>query len=168
MENIPDSLRDTSFMDYGSARTTNQSPRLLNRQVKVAFFMLHKSLLEQVLNSLTRLLLRPGSWAASVFMSICLAILLERIEVSSRYFVFRSTDAQIIDLTRPSTMLDIEEYCHGVENDVFSRLYRMLSIKLRSGGCTTDAGFSHLASRLSGARQDFGTFQLTYLHFTFF
>jgi hypothetical protein len=59
---------------------------------------------------------------------MCLAFLLERIEVASREFLYY---VKQIDKDEPCNPSDIEEYLRGMEGIVFDRIYRLLGAKAR-------------------------------------
>lgn len=153
---MPEAFRYDYFCGYSGPqhyRVGHQSPRLVNRQVKVAFFLLQKSLLEQVLNGLQRLQTMPESWPACLFISICLAFLLETIEVASRDFHFFSKK---IDEDEPGRESDIEDYCLGVDGVVFGWIYKLLSIKTRSTSTRGSLRTTQLTEAILKLRQQFG------------
>jgi hypothetical protein len=158
-EHTSQSIDSAAYMGHGCERsqyTTNQYSRLLNRQVKVAFFMLQKSLLAQVLNNLTQLLSQSDSGATPLFMLICLTFLLEQIEMTSRSLVVVAQRTRNSGPNHPGTIRDVAEYRRRIENEVFHRLYKMASIKIAAGGWTTNAASSQLASRLRKLRERLG------------
>jgi hypothetical protein len=127
LEDIPSALQKSSFPGYHGPHPYslhNQSPRLLNRQVKVAFFLVYQTLLSQVLTSFKHLVSRSESWSIPLFISLCLALLLERIEVASQEYLFV---AKNIYKNEEGSIDDIKEYCGEVDVVIFDRIYRALS-----------------------------------------
>jgi hypothetical protein len=126
LEDIPSALQKSSFPGHHGPQPYslhNQSPRLLNRQVKVAFFLVYQTLLSQVLTSFKHLVSRSESWSIPLFISLCLALLLERIEVASQEYLFVAN----IYKNEEGSIDDIKGYCGEVDAVIFDRIYRALS-----------------------------------------
>jgi hypothetical protein len=127
LEDIPSALQKSALPGYHGPQPYslhNQSPRLLNRQVKVAFFLVYQTLLSQVLTNFKYLAPRSESWSTPLFISLCLALLLERIEVASQEYLFV---AKNIYRDEEGSIDDIKEYCGEVDIVIFDRIYRVLS-----------------------------------------
>lgn len=158
IEEIPEAFKHGYFHGYSGPQRwspDNQSSRLVNRQVKVAFFILYKSHLRQVLKGFKSLVLIPESWTACLFISMCLAFLLERIEAGSQEFLYF---AKKIDKDDPGSISDIEGYYHEIDGVVFGRIYRLLSIMIRGRSLTSSCMATELSEALMKLRQQFGKF----------
>jgi hypothetical protein len=158
LQEIPEAFKHDYFHGYSGPQPYSlhsQSPRLLNRQVKVAFFISYKSLLEEVLKGFKDLSLLPDSWISCFFISTCLAFLLENIEAGSKEFVYFS---KLKHKVESFSMSDLKGYCLEVDSVVFDRVYRLLCSKVKtrnSGGSKMDM---ELLDALRGLRQNFGEY----------
>jgi hypothetical protein len=121
----------------------------------VAFFILYKSHLQQVLKGFKSLVLIPESWAACLFISMCLAFVLERIEAGSQEFLYF---AKKMYKDEPGSILDIEGYFREIDGVVFGRIYRLLSIMIRGRSSRSSHMATELSKDLMKLRQQFGKF----------
>jgi len=155
LQDFPEALRHGYLHGFSGPQPyslDDQAPRLLNRQVKVAVFHVYKSLLECVLTSFKCQVLLPDSWTTCLFLSICLAFLLENIEVGSREYVFFAKKFYREEL---GSMSGINEYTLEVDGIVFARMYRLLVLTKGRGsvGSLTDM---ELTQNLRQTRHQFG------------
>jgi hypothetical protein len=132
----------------------NQTPRLLNRQIKVVFFAIYKSLITQVLNGFKAIASNRKSWSSCIFVGICLAFLIERIETGNQEYVIFSQGSVYQD--NQESFGDAEGYCEAVESVVFARLYRVLATVTRRRNAGN--GVMDLQEILRGVRKEFGEF----------
>jgi hypothetical protein len=138
LEGIPEAFHHEKLNDHYGPQPdvcNDRSSRLVTRQTKVAFFLLQSSLLDQLLNGLRCLLQQPDSWTASLFVSMCLAFVLERLMVESRAYL---EEARKLYKDDPGKLSDIQDYCLGIDSVFFQRIYQLLSVKIRnrsSNGC---------------------------------
>lgn len=133
LEEIPEAFKHDYFRGYSGPQPDcfySQSPRLLNRQVKVAFALVYNSLLQQALKGFKYLVTIPESWATCLFISICLAILLERIEAGSQEFLHIARNVYKVE---PGSISEVEDYCREVDVIVFDRIYRLLRTTAKDG-----------------------------------
>jgi hypothetical protein len=154
LEEVPEALRRDYFRGYSGPQPyhlDNQAPRLLNRQVKVAFFLVYKTLLRTVLDSLRSQVLLQDSWTTCLFMSICLAFLLENIEAGSQEFVYFSKNLYNEEVGKLS---DSKIYGLEIDRVVFARMYRLL---VSIGGKRTRARL--LDEQFSEALRQIGEFR---------
>jgi hypothetical protein len=158
LEEIPTELQRSYLPGYNGPQPYsfhNQSPRLLNRQVKVAFFLVYQNLLSQVLTSFKHVVSSSESWSISIFISLCLAFLLERIEAASQKYLFFAKE---IYKDEEGSIDDIEEYCREVDVVIFDRIYRILSSRSK-GRCSESTIMDReLLEALRGLRQQPGEF----------
>jgi len=157
LETIPAAFTNSPFPSRTGPQLpfpNNQTPRLLNRQIKVVFFTIYKTLLLQVLTGFKTLASKKKSWVASVFVGICLAFLLERIEAGSQEYLYF---AKNVYRDEDGSLGDAEGYCREVEG-VFERIYRVLGvvIKRRSEGDGPMA--LELLNSLRRLREELGRF----------
>jgi hypothetical protein len=160
LKDIPSALQRRSSPNYYGPQPyslQNQSPRLLNRQVKVAFFHIYKTLLSQVLTSFKQLVSGSESWSISLFISLCLAFLLERIEVASQEYLFFAKE---VYQDKEGSIDDIEEYCREVDVAIFDRIYRVLSSTSKSRRSESRIMDKELLGALRKARQQSGKFAI--------
>ena len=156
LEEIPEAFRHDYFRGYsGPQPFHSRSARLLNRQVKVAFSLAYKSGLQQVLEGFQNLVNTPESWTSCLFVSICLAFLLENIETASRGYLYFASKVYKDD---PGSMSAIEDYCREVDVIVFDRIYRLLSTMLSGGRSTSSFMDLKLLISLKQIRQEFRKF----------
>jgi len=162
LEEVPEPFRHDYSQGYSGPQPyslENQSPRLLNRQVKVAFYALYKSLLEQVLKGFKQLVSRPDSWSICLFISMCLAFLLERIEAGSQEYLYF---AKMIWKDEGSNIATTEDYSLEIDSVVFDRLYRILSTRVRGRSSASGPGAVELLKGMTLLRQCTGmSFHLT-------
>jgi hypothetical protein len=133
----------------------NQIPRLLNRQIKTIFFAIYKTLLLQVLTGFKAVASNKTSWGTSVFVGICLAFLLERIEAGSQEYLFF---AKSVYMDEEGGLGDAETYSREVESVVFDRIYRILGsgVKMKTDGA--NAMTLELLDSLRWVREGFSKF----------
>ncbi|PMD63247.1 uncharacterized protein K444DRAFT_330567 [Hyaloscypha bicolor E] len=133
----------------------NQIPRLLNRQIKTIFFAIYKTLLLQVLMGFKAVASNKTSWGTSVFVGICLAFLLERIEAGSQEYLFF---AKSVYMDEEGGLGDAEAYSREVESVVFDRIYRILGsgVKMKTDGANAMA--LELLDSLRWVREGFSKF----------
>src|SRR6187402_1163880 len=156
LESIPDVFKHVFFQpSSGPQRYSeqNQSPLLVNLQIKVGLYRLQYLLLSQVLQGFRRLLLLPDAWTSCLFISMCLAFLLERIETASRGFLELAKDANEHE---PITTTDATEYCDGVDGILFSCIYRQMSIKISSRSVDSNAMGAQLLEAVARLKTHFG------------
>jgi hypothetical protein len=160
LEGIPTELQWSYLPGHNGPQpysSHNQSPRLLNRQVKVAFFLVYQTLLLQVLTNFKHLKSSLESWSVSIFISLCLALLLERIEVASQKYLFFAKE---VYKDEQGSIEDIEEYCREVDVVIFDRIYRVLSSKGK-GRCSESRVMDReLLEALRGLQQQPGEFRV--------
>lgn len=132
-----------------------QSSRLVNRQVKVAFFLLQSTLLEKTLSGLQYLLRVPEARSACLFISMCLSFILERMIVDSREFTKVANEAYGDET---ATTSDADTFRQQVHNVVFQRIYRLLSLSLRTQqrNLKSSTATKHLVETLNKLRHQFG------------
>lgn len=133
----------------------NVIPRLLNRQIKAIFFAIYKRLLLQVLTGFRALASKRKAWSTSVFVGICLAFLLERIEAGSQEYLFF---AKVIYRDEEVSLGDAERYSREVESVVFDRIYRTLRAVVKMKPGETNAMDLELFNSLSWLREGFSKF----------
>ena len=138
----------------------NVIPRLLNRQIKAIFFAIYKRLLLQVLTGFRALASKRKAWSTSVFVGICLAFLLERIEAGSQEYLFF---AKVIYRDEEVSLGDAERYSREVESVVFDRIYRTLRAVVKMKPGETNAMDLELFNSLSWLREGFSKFFLSLL-----
>ncbi|KAH8765716.1 hypothetical protein F5882DRAFT_414137 [Hyaloscypha sp. PMI_1271] len=136
LESIPAAFTHSPFPSPTSPQLAfpdNQIPRLLNRQIKTIFFAIYKTLLLQVLTGFKAVASNKTSWGTSVFVGICLAFLLERIEAGSQEYLFF---AKSVYMDEEGGFGDAEAYSREVESVVFDRIYRILGsgVKMKTDG----------------------------------
>jgi hypothetical protein len=163
LETVPTAFTNSPFPSpTGPQLAFPDSPtsRLLNRQIKSIFFAIYKRLLLQVLTGFRALASKRKSWSTSVFVGICLAFLLERIEAGSQEYLFF---AKSIYRDEEGSLGDAEGYSREVESVVFDRIYRILGavVKMKPDGTNTMA--LELFDSLSSLRQGFSKFFLSLL-----
>ncbi|KAH8648726.1 kinase-like domain-containing protein [Tricladium varicosporioides] len=152
LEEIPGLFkRDSGCNGPSQFSEDHQSPLLVNLQVKVGIHHLQSILLEHVLKGLKILFEIPGSWTSCLLISMCLAFVLERIEATS--LVFLATTGKF-NTNQQSTISKLENYYHEVENSVFYRIYRGLSLKLKTGAgrCVRNDMERHICDSFSELR----------------
>jgi hypothetical protein len=144
---------------------TNQTPRLLNRQVKVVFFAIYKLLLMQVLTGFKSLSSkRKSSSSCCIFIGICLAFLIERIEAGSQEYLKFSQDSEYKD--KGESLGGAEEYCEEVEAVVFARIYRVLGTVVKGRHLGNGAMDMELQDALRGVREELGEFSSSVFFFS--
>lgn len=163
LETVPTAFTNSPFPSpTGPQLAFPDSPtsRLLNRQIKSIFFAIYKRLLLQVLTGFRALASKRKSWSTSVFVGICLAFLLERIEAGSQEYLFF---ARSIYIDEESSLGDAEGYSRDVESAVFDRIHRIFGavVKMKPDGTNTMA--LELFDSLSSLRQGFSKFFLSLL-----
>jgi hypothetical protein len=161
LQEIPETFRHDYFHGYIGPQPyslDNQSPRLLNRQIKAAVFHVYKSLLEKVLTSFKLQVLLPDSWTRCLFLSVCLAFLLENIEVGNLEFVYFARNVYKEEL---GSMSGIREYNLEVDSVVFARMYRLL-VLIKGKGPVDSLADIELAENLRQTRHRFGKSRLVH------
>lgn len=137
LETTPTEFTESPFPSHAGPQLhfpKQQTPRLLNRQVKVVFFAIYKSLLMEVFTGFKFIASKRKSLSSCIFVGICLAFLIERIEAGSQEYLIFSQGSVYQD--KNESLRDAEGYCEEVELAVFARIYRVLgiAIKGRIGG----------------------------------
>jgi hypothetical protein len=132
----------------------NRCSQLLNRQLKVALFLLQSMLLEQALVGLRQLMEIPDSWTTCLAVSICLSFVLEKIAMASKDFQRAAQEHR----DAPPTVSDVERFFDSVYGDLFPRIYRRLSVAQPSrdiGGRSSPAA-KHLLDELRQLHRELG------------
>jgi hypothetical protein len=132
LEMLPEAFQHDKLNGHNGPQpyfSDDQSSRLVTRQIKVGFFLLQTSLLDHLLNGLRCLLRQPDSWTTCLFVSMCLAFVLERLVVESRAYL---EEARKLYKDDPGKFSDIQDYCLNVDSIVFQRIYRLLSVRIRN------------------------------------
>lgn len=160
LDELPESFKDDTFGSQTKPHRYSdwhrQSPILLNLQVKVAFHKLQCRILKQVLTGLGLVNGSPKSWASCLFISMCLAFLIERVEIASLENVQlslgsgRSTEAQA------AMIKELHDYKRDVEDIVFCRIYQPMSTNMRSRRAARTSSGSVLVARLGELRRVLG------------
>jgi hypothetical protein len=163
LETIPTAFTNSLFPSPTGphlAFPDNVIPRLLNRQIKTIFFAIYKRLLLEVLTGFRALASKRKSWNASVFVGICLAFLLERIEAGSQEYLYF---AKSIYRDEEGSLGDAKRYSREVESVIFDRIYRILGavVKMKPDG--TNVMAEELLDSLSSLREVFSKFFLSLL-----
>lgn len=158
LENIPVAFTHSPFPSPTGPQLAfpdNQIPRLLNRQVKIIFFAIYKTLLLQVLTGFKAVASNKKSWGTSVFVGICLAFLLERIEAGSQEYLFF---AKSVYRDEEDSLGDAEAYSREVESAVFDRIYRILGTVVNMKTDYANAMALELLDSLRWVREGFSKF----------
>ncbi|PVH89232.1 kinase-like protein [Cadophora sp. DSE1049] len=155
LDDIPQSFRAGPFGDQTGPQPYSdrqrQSPLLLSLQVKVAFHNLQCSILKQVLTGLKELLGLPKAWASCLFISMCLAFLIERIDIASIERLQLSLRSPKGEEHEADMFRNVEDYSRSVEDMVFCRIYRPMSANMRSrraGRTSTGSVLVHILGDL--------------------
>ncbi|KAH7333186.1 kinase-like domain-containing protein [Rhexocercosporidium sp. MPI-PUGE-AT-0058] len=161
LDELPESFKEDAFGSQTKPHRYSdwhrQSPLLLNLQVKVAFHKLQCKILKQVLTGLGLLNTSPKSWESCLFISMCLAFLIERVEIANLENVRlslgsgRSTEAQA------AMIKELHDYRRDVEDIVFCRIYRPISTNMRSRGTARTSSGSVLVARLRELQRVFNS-----------
>jgi hypothetical protein len=133
IEEVPKAYKHGYFRGYSGPQFSSsegQSPRLVNRQVKTIFFILYQLHLEEVLEGFNELIFtsKEGSRTAALFVSICLAFLMETVEDASQDFLLFT---QMTEKTAVGSKSDIEDCYRELDGVVFDRIYRVLSVSVK-------------------------------------
>jgi hypothetical protein len=133
IEEVPEAYKHGYFRGYSGPQFSSsegQSPRLVNRQVKTIFFILYQLHLEEVLEGFNELIFtsKEGSRTAALFVSICLAFLMETVEDASQDFLLFT---QMTEKTAVGSKSDIEDCYRELDGVVFDRIYRVLSVSVK-------------------------------------
>ena len=131
----------------------DQSPRLLNRQIKVVFLSIYRSLLVSVLHDFRVLISKVDAGIPCLFAGICLAFLMERFKADSPEYVFFAQGVYGDDSTSSD---DVENFCKDVDGIGFQRLYRALSTKMRTRPLGGSAMSEELLCDLRRLVKEFG------------
>ncbi|KAK0102375.1 hypothetical protein ONS95_005997 [Cadophora gregata] len=157
LDELPDSFGESTFVDrtgpqvYSDRR--RQSPLLLNLQVKVALHNLQSRILKQVLTGLTKLMESRKSWPSCLFISICLAFVIERIDIAStEHQQLRARSTRPED-DKAEMLRDANDCSHGVGNMVFCRIYQSMSANMRSKRVVRTSIGSALVHKLGDIRK---------------
>jgi hypothetical protein len=135
IEEVPEAYKQGYFGGYSGPQVPSskgQSPRLVNRQVKTIFFILYQLHLEEVLEGFNELIFtsKEGSRTAALFISICLAFLMETVEDASQSFLL-FTQLHMTGKIAVGSKSDILDCYRELNRVVFDRIYRVLSVSVK-------------------------------------
>ncbi|KAG4421349.1 hypothetical protein IFR04_005532 [Cadophora malorum] len=157
LDDLPESFKGGTFGDQSGPQplsdTQRQSPLLLSLQVKVALHCLQCKILEQLLTGLQKLMVLPKSWTSCLFISMCLAFLIERFDIASIERLRLSLRSAMEEGDRADMLKKMRDYSRNVENMAFSRIYQPMSAKMRSRRAICTSTGAVLVHTLGNLRQ---------------